>query len=1759
MQAYDYKLSPAASPQATVLYLVNIRHYRSVEMKQTSTLITISFICILSFTTYAQAQSIIRFSQSAYTVYESDDYINVNVNIQLDGDDTPIHINVGMTLCSAGSDYSVAVMPITWKSGEPDVKSLLFRIVDDHVFEENKSFKLILSSSSENAILGEPSVATLTIIDDETDTYFYVSPDGNDANNGAYDSPWRTLEKAAQAAKAGDTIWIRAGTYNETLSSASSGQKDAYITFQNMPSEIVVIDANGLNHGILLWNRSFIRVSGLDVQNAKSDAVFVGHSDDSSSEFNIIEKMTIHDCPGGVGINVNGNSNHILYNTISSCQYGVYVNGNYQSISNNEIFECIKAGIQLIGSANVIQHNQIHHNTEHGIATWLGASQILNDLTIQFNVLYDNHEHDIHLNGGGPGGEPDKIYIYNNTILNASAENGVCVYDGCRNLKIKNNIFSGGYDHGILRLPTIEMEGFEENFNIFYHTNAIRINYQTYSIPDYQHTFGHGEHSFFANPLLNDDFTLMPESIAIDSGTTLGSEIWGYSADIGAFEFPKNHAVPSANFIANETQGASPLEVQFVCANHGTSWQWDFDHDGTIDATSRNPVHTYTEIGNYSVSLTIISENHCVYTIQENYIQVTNGDDYYVSISEGNDTNPGTLTAPFQTIQKCVETVSRGDRCNIRQGIYREMITPGNDQITFTSYNNEDVTISGTEIIPNDAWSHYNDNIYQTPVQWSLNVRRSDEIQQISNNQVFVDGQMMVEARWPNIDVKYATKVTNISDVREDNAKTDAANVMTMQKAEYIDEDLATAGDFWVGGKINLAAGYNFICTSGNITGQTNHSVTVEFADDPGAWNHQSSFDNEFLYPQEANYFYLWGKLEALDYPGEWFIDPPDNYTGPQFVNEDFSGSLYLQLPDNSNPSEGTHRIELKKRNWAFDLRNRAHITIQNINIFACGIVSNTASHNNTISNIYATYLAHFREIPPFYHAYGTQGIQLYGSNNVIRDSYFAYSAGTMLDLHSWQEDNGNQLIINNVLHDIGYEGSGIAISTANIDGFNKNLITHNTIFTSGLTMIDLDTGTDVTYNDTYQSHLQCTDIGTIYGWGGDGKGSIVAYNLVHDSISEHNGSLNKYGAHGIYLDDDTYNYTIYRNITWNTSSPGIATMGTNGTAFAGYDELSSSNRKIYNNTVDGTIAAYLKETYNGRPTHYIGTEFKNNYAKLLYGFEHQELILSNNFEGDGLFIDKENRNYTLKPYSPLIDKGCELAPYTQGFTGSSPDIGAVESTDIPFVAGALIQEKDLAQLFVHCDRKTDNFQCQIENLPVGRKLPENFEMFIGNVKSDTCFTQMNYQTHLGTGYCDILSPNLSGEQPVSIRIGDNSTTVNKGSININATALSVHSVTITSNPISGGYSVTIIGQNFDTSPDFLAISQEILITNTSGKPLYQYQIPVVLNTQELISNNQMTANCGDIRFFNSYGFMPYWLESGCNTPETLIWVNIPYLSENDSAIYLRYGNFGLSSQSNSQDTFYYFDDFEDGVLKSFYEISGGEGITITETGGKLRVAGTTNSSNKYHTFGFCFQTWNIQEFRLPLDDYIIDSELTVISGTDNFKAIFGSGNLFLYDPPNGEPLGKNIGYWNGNAWGYIGKSRINTTLLTAKKISLSFEKNENETFIRFFEDGDYNQPLAERSVEAPSIGHFEYGPNSEADFEMMFDNIRIRSFTFPTPLVRFGDKQYGVMIDHQACGNVQVLNSNTIHCHVPDLGPGRVDIQVTNPDGESCRFALEN
>lgn len=67
----------------------------------------------------------------------------------------------------------------------------------------------------------------------------------------------------------------------------------------------------------------------------------------------------------------------------------------------------------------------------------------------------------------------------------------------------------------------------------------------------------------------------------------------------------------TANFTTDVVRGLAPLTVQFTDASAGepTSWQWDFDNDGNIDATTQNPSYTFTTPGVYSVRLVAANAN----------------------------------------------------------------------------------------------------------------------------------------------------------------------------------------------------------------------------------------------------------------------------------------------------------------------------------------------------------------------------------------------------------------------------------------------------------------------------------------------------------------------------------------------------------------------------------------------------------------------------------------------------------------------------------------------------------------------------------------------------------------------------------------------------------------------------------------------------------------------------------------------------------------------------------------------------------------------------------------------------------------------------------------------------------------------------------------------------------------------------------------------------------------------------------------------
>ena len=138
--------------------------------------------------------------------------------------------------------------------------------------------------------------------------------------------------------------------------------------------------------------------------------------------------------------------------------------------------------------------------------------------------------------------------------------------------------------------------------------------------------------------------------------------------------------------------------------------------------------------------------------------------DYYVATS-GNDSASGSISDPFRTIQRAANTAVAGDNVIIRAGVYHETVRPANSgtsvaRITYKAYEAggvyEDVVISGADAIT--GWTAHDTSggraIYKTTaMNWNLSDSGAG-FGTAYRNQIFVNGQMMGLARWPNAPVR---------------------------------------------------------------------------------------------------------------------------------------------------------------------------------------------------------------------------------------------------------------------------------------------------------------------------------------------------------------------------------------------------------------------------------------------------------------------------------------------------------------------------------------------------------------------------------------------------------------------------------------------------------------------------------------------------------------------------------------------------------------------------------------------------------------------------------------------------------------------------------------------------------------------------------------------------------------------------------------------------------------------------------------------
>lgn len=126
--------------------------------------------------------------------------------------------------------------------------------------------------------------------------------------------------------------------------------------------------------------------------------------------------------------------------------------------------------------------------------------------------------------------------------------------------------------------------------------------------------FGDGDSSFQRNPV----HTFTASGLYTFSLTATGNNT---SVTKIADDFINVTVPPVPDFSANITEGLYPLSVQFTDnSSYAESLEWDFGDGNT--STDLSPLHTYSEAGLYTVSLTATGNRTSVTRTAESYINV---------------------------------------------------------------------------------------------------------------------------------------------------------------------------------------------------------------------------------------------------------------------------------------------------------------------------------------------------------------------------------------------------------------------------------------------------------------------------------------------------------------------------------------------------------------------------------------------------------------------------------------------------------------------------------------------------------------------------------------------------------------------------------------------------------------------------------------------------------------------------------------------------------------------------------------------------------------------------------------------------------------------------------------------------------------------------------------------------------------------------------------------------------------------------------
>lgn len=650
----------------------------------------------------------------------------------------------------------------------------------------------------------------------------------------------------------------------------------------------------------------------------------------------------------------------------------------------------------------------------------------------------------------------------------------------------------------------------------------------------------------------------------------------------------------------------------------------------------------------------------------------------YVSPS-GNNTYNGLKEKPFKTLKKALEkakSIQRDENeritVHLLQGDYHLsstlVITPELNNINIVGEGVDKVTIKGSKII-DTKWESFNENIWVTDIDTSLDF-----------NQLFINGEKQILARYPNYD--------------------ENGGYWQGYAADAIDKERISNWE-------NPKGGFVHAMHRGRWGGFHYEIIAVK---EDGELALKGGHQNNRPSPMHEKYRMVENIFEELDSDKEWYLDKTNHKLYVWKGDKDLTAAKIevsvlkhlIEIKGSlENPVKNVSISGINFQHASRTFMEQYHQLLRSDwTIYRGGALLFDGTESISVNDCEFTNLGgnvifangYNRDIEiTGNHIYncGASAISFVGDSTAVRSPSYQYREFVPVKNMDTITGPKNELypanckVENNLIYKIGRiekQVAGVQISMA-----MKIHVKSNSIYDVPRAGINVGEGTwgghIIEYNDVFNTVLETSDHGSFNSWGRD-RFWHPMYNVM-DSLVKQNPKMPLWDAihttiirnnrfrcdHGwdIDLDDGSTNYEIYNNLCLNRGiklREGYYRVVKNNimvnNTFHPHVWFSNSEDVFTNNIVmkkyaDIRLKAWGKEVdYNLFPTETALKKAQSNNTD------------KNSVYGNPLFVNPEQGDFSVKENSPALKVGFKNFPM-DNFGVQKPELKAMaKQPDIP-------------------------------------------------------------------------------------------------------------------------------------------------------------------------------------------------------------------------------------------------------------------------------------------------------------------------------------------------------------------------------------------------------------------------------------------------------------------------------------------------------------